>query len=315
MARLDELTVFARIVEESGITSASRKLGRSKSVVSRQLAALERRLGTQLIVRTTRQLVLTERGRSFYERVRQSLVELAEAEAEVSDAGGEIGGRLRIAAPLSFGRLHLTPALHAFLDRHPGVDVDLDLSDRQVDIVASGFDLAVRIARLPDSSLIARRLCGIEILIAASPAYWRRHGRPREPADLARHRCLHQSGSSEQAVWSFVDRTGRPGAVRFIPHLSANDGEVLVEAAVAGHGVICEPGFIMHETLADGRLEPALTDWTWSDVSLNIVYPPLKHLPRKTRAMIDHLAEWFGRAHHRWEGWRARKASGGARLP
>ena len=291
MDRLAHMEVFVAVVEAGGIGAAADRLGLAKSAVSRRLAELEARLGATLIHRTTRRLNLTDDGHAYYERCVAILADLDEAEAAVRQAHGDLKGRLKVTLPLSFGLLHLAPLIQAFMERHPEVRFELDFNDRQVDIMQEGFDLAIRIARLEDSSLIARRLAPIRSGIYASPDYLARHGTPNTAADLKDHDCLLYSNIREPDLWHYTGPDRRPGSVRVPMRLSASSGEFLLQATLAGQGLIHSPTFYVHEALQAGRLKQVLTDHAWPELSAYAVYPPTRHLSGRVRAFIDFLAE------------------------
>ena len=291
--RLEEMATFVRVVEAGSLTGAARRLEVAKSAVSRRLAELEGRLGVQLLRRTTRTLHLTDAGHAFYQRCVRILADVDEAELAVSDVHGRLAGQLRVAAPLSFGIAHLQPAVEAFLAEHPDVRFDLDLDDRQVDLMAENFDLGIRIAPLADSSLVARRLATVEHVVCASPDYLARHGTPATPAELAEHDCLTYANAPESDAWHCTDAQGREHRIPVQSRLRANNGDLLREAAVAGLGVVFQPRFIVHRALAEGELVPVLTDCDWSRVDAWALYPQTRHLSARVRAFVDFLVEWF----------------------
>jgi len=293
MDRLENMRTLVRVVDHGGISAAAERLGVAKSAVSRRIGELEAHLGAQLFRRTTRSMTLTDTGRSFYERCVAILADVEEAEQAVSQEHRTVRGRLRVAMPVSFGLAHLGPALADFLQLHPDVELDLDLNDRQVDVVQEGFDVVVRIAALADSSLIARRLTTIRLLPCASPAYLERHGRPQTPAELADHRCLVYSNSPDPTLWRCVDAEGASHDVRVRPYLQVNNGDLARELSVAGHGIVLSPTFITYQDLAAGRLAALLTDCRWPAVNAYALYPPTRHLSRRVRAFVDFLAERF----------------------
>ena len=305
------MRAFVRVVDAGSITAAAGQLGLAKSAVSRRISELEQRLGTQLLTRTTRRMSLTDAGRSFYERASAILADVADAEAEVGGAAQELAGRLRLAAPLSFGLLHLAPAITDFAEACPGVEIDVDLNDRPVDLVGEGFDLAIRIAELDDSSLVARRLCSIGHVVCASPAYWQAHGMPETPEDLARHKALRYSNSPRQA-WSYTSPDGRRGEIRLPTRLQANNGEFLSYAGKAGLGVLLQPTFIIYRAIEAGELTPALTDYRWRHLSAYAVYPEKRHLPARVRKLIDFLAARFAGQPY-WEDCLRTARTGGRR--
>lgn len=290
MDRFEHMQTFVKVVEAGSISAAAERMEIAKSAVSRRIATLEERLKVQLFRRSTRRLSLTETGRGYYERCLRILADLEEAELAVSQAHGTLRGSLRVAAPLSFGLRHLGPAINDFLAEHPEVEFDLDFNDREVDLLAEGFDVAVRIARLPDSSLIARRLWTSRLVVCASPGYLRAHGRPRRPAELAAHRCLVYANAPEPNLWRFRSPEGREEVVRLHPQLRANNGDYLAAAAVAGQGIVLTPSFIAYEALARGTLLPLLTDYRLPEVNAYAVYPRTRHLSQRVRAFVDFLA-------------------------
>lgn len=297
-AALDNVSampVFAKVVETESFTVAAAQLGMSKSAVSKAISALEDRLGARLLNRTTRRLSLTEVGRAFYERCARVVAEAEEAEILVTRHQESPRGTLRVNAPASFGVLHLAPALAAFMRRHPAVAVDIDFTDRYVDLLEEGYDVAVRIAaELADSSLIARRLTGNEMVVCASPAYWDRHGRPARPEDLAGHACVTYAYNRMPNEWPFRGPDGRRRTVRVAGRLHTNNGDVSLQAALAGLGVVRLPRFICGPYVASGRLEPVLTEAMPPGASIYAIYPHNRHLSAKVRAFVDFLVERFG---------------------
>lgn len=293
MMRLESMETFVRVVEAGSISAAAEQMGIAKSAVSRRISELEERLGVQLIRRTTRRMSLTDTGRSFHERCVNILADVAEAEQAVSHEHGTLRGRLRVALPLSFGLSQLGPAINAFLQTHPGVEFDIDFNDRQVDLLAEGFDLALRIGELADSSLIARRLTGIRSCVCASPAYLQEAGTPVQPADLAHHACLTYSLVPEPRVWRYTGADGKAGSVHVNSRLQANNGDFLHRAALEGQGIVLQPLFIVQHSLDTGQLKSVLTDYEWPSTSAHALYPRTRHLSHRVRAFIDFLVDWF----------------------
>lgn len=293
MLSLDALQVFVRIAETGGFSAAARDLGLSKSAASKKLAALEDRLGARLFNRTTRRLSLTEAGADFLERAQRILAELEEAERVAGRLTDEPRGTLRVNAPMSFGVRHVAPALADFMTRYPDLTVTLDLDDRRVSLVDEGYDVAVRIADLPDSSLVARKLAPARRVVCASPAYWAGHGVPFHPRDLARHNCLIYAYLPAQNDWRFRG-PGGPVSVRVAGNLKANNGDVLREAALAGLGVCLAPTFLVGDDLRSGRLLAALDAFADDSLAIYAVYPHRRHLSAKVRAFVDFLAGRFG---------------------
>lgn len=294
MARLEDIQAFMRVVEAGSISAAAERLGIAKSAVSRRLSDLERHLGVQLLRRTTRRLNLTDTGRSFYERCQRILADLEEAEAAVSEAHGTLRGRLRVAAPLSFGLCHLGQAITEFMRLHPRVQFDLDFNDRQVDLLAEDIDVAIRISRqLEDSSLIARRLWTSRAVLCASPAYLRAHGAPTTPEELALHQGLVYGNTTDPTLWIFHDAAGREYRARVQERLRSNNGDFLHQAAVAGEGVLLSPSFIVHDSLRRGDLVPLLPGYAFSELHAYALYPPTRHLSQRVRAFVEFLAERY----------------------
>ena len=293
MDRFGDLTTFVQIVDTGSFTAAAERLSIAKSAVSRRIAELEARLGAQLFRRTTRRLNLTDSGRSFYQRAVRILADLEEAELAVSQEHEALRGALRIAAPLTFGVRHLGPAIREFAARHPALAFDIDFNDRQVDLIQEGFDVAVRIARLADSTLVARRLATVRLVVCASAEYLERRGKPRLPADLSSHACLSYTLATDPRVWRYRAPDGTAGSVKVPSHLAANNGDFLCEAALVGQGILLSPTFIVYEELAAGRLVALLPDYEWSNVAAYAVYPRTRHLSVRVRAFVDFLAARF----------------------
>jgi len=291
MDRFADMQLYVSVVETGSISAAAERLNIAKSAVSRRLAELEARLGVSLIHRTTRRLNLTDSGRAYYDRCIVILADLDEAESAVSQAHQALKGRLRVALPHSFGLLHLAPLIQDFMIQHPEVRFELDFNDRQIDLMQEGFDLAIRIATLADSSLIARRLAPIRHAVCASPDYLARHGIPTTAADLSHHVCLAYSNLADPGLWSYRGPDGQPGQVQVPVRLAASSGDFLIRAAIAGEGLIMHPTFYLDEALRTGKLVKVLTDHTWPELSAYAVYPPTRHLSTRVRAFIDFVAE------------------------
>ena len=288
MFDVDDLRTFLEVAEAGGLTPAARRLGLSKSIVSRQLNRLESGLGAQLLTRTTRGAVLTEAGATFREHAARVAAELDTA-GDAITPHGEVRGRLRIAAPLSFGPTHLAPVLADLALQHPQLHVHAAYSDRFVDLVAEGFDVGIRLGYLADSSLLARRIGPVRGRIVASPAYLERHGAPRTPDDLLEHEVL----LAQRAEWRLRDGdsyvTIRPRA-RF----SADNGQALLAAVLRGLGLSLLPDFLTGPYLQTGELVAVLEDYPAPEGGLYIVRPPGDHVPRKIRVLTDLLVERFG---------------------
>jgi DNA-binding transcriptional LysR family regulator len=292
MIELEDLRSFAEVVESGGFTRAARRLGVSKSVISRRIARLEDELGSRLLSRTTRGLSPTEAGLELKARSERILTELEEAREAVASQGSEVVGRLRLSAPLSFGVLHIAPVLTEIARKHPRLEMDVAYSDRIVDVVGEGFDAAIRIGALKDSSLVARRLAPVRGVVVASPDYLARNGRPRTPRDLTGQQCLIYTGSS---TLDWVFRSGkRTIAVRPEGRLRTDNGEVMRQWAIEGLGIAALPSFLASDALAEGKLEAILRDYQMPEAAIYVVRPPGAYVPGKVRVLIDTLAERFG---------------------
>ena len=290
---IQEMAVFARVVGAGSLSAAARELGLSPAMVSRRLAALESRLGVRLINRTTRSLHLTDDGATYYEACARVLSDIEEADATVSAGRVEPRGPLRVALPASFGHQHIAPLIPSFAERYPQIQLALSLSDRNVNLIEEGFDLAVRIAHLEDSSLTARRLAPNRRVVCASPDYLKRHGAPRTPDELARHNCLTTSEFTMN--WEYKAPDGKPGSVRVTGRYACDNWEVVREWALAGLGIALKSTWDVHRLLAEGALVEVCRGYTFhSDVAIYAVYPSRRFLPAKTRVFIEFLAESFG---------------------
>lgn len=292
MDNLSGIAVFAQVVEARSFTEAARRLGMSKASVSKQVSRLEERLGARLLNRTTRRLSLTEVGAAFHERCVRIVAEAEEAELAVTRLHAAPRGTLKVDAPVNFGMQYLAPLLPPFMARHPELRVDITFNDRFVDLVDEGYDLAIRIADLPDSSLIARKLAESRAVVCAAPSYWAAHDRPRHPRDLAEHNCFAYSYLSTGNEWRFRGPDG-PVSVRVSGNLTANNGDVLRQAAAAGVGVIASPVFMVCDDLRAGNLEPVLAEFEADIRGIYAVYPHNRHLSAKVRAFVDYLVESF----------------------
>ncbi|CUW38183.1 Transcriptional regulator(Winged helix-turn-helix transcription repressor DNA-binding,6-286) [Magnetospirillum sp. XM-1] len=291
--RFETIVAFVRVAETGSFSEAARRLGLSKSMISRQVSALEADLGVRLLHRTTRSLSPTEAGRAYLERCQRILADLDEANLLVSHLQAVPRGRLRVSAPLSFGIGHLSACLPGFLERYPEIELEMGFTDRHVDLVEEGWDVAVRIGRLADSSLIVRRLAPVRRLAAASPAYLERRGAPTRPEELAAHDCLTH-GNAVHSEWRFVGDDGKPLQVEVGGRFHADNGDVLRDMALAGMGIVLLPSFFLGDDIRAGTLVPLLERYVPLDSSLNAVYPHGRHLSPKVRAFVDHLAGTFG---------------------
>jgi DNA-binding transcriptional LysR family regulator len=292
MDKFQEMRTFVAVVDSGSFVRAADALHLSKTAVSRLIGDLESRLGTRLLHRTTRKLSLTTEGDVFYERCRQLLAGVEEAEAELSAHAGEAVGQLRINVPVSFGLLHLAPLWPAFIAMHPKVALEVTLADRVVDLVDEGYDLAVRIARLQTSTLISRQLTSTRLILCASPDYLRRHGTPEHPSDLARHSVLSYTLLASGDQWDFLGPQGAV-SVKVQPRMRTNSGDTCCAAAAQHQGIVLQPSFLAGPYLASGALVEILPQYRSLELGVYAVYPSRKHLTPKVRALIDFLVDAF----------------------
>lgn len=293
MDRFAAIQVFAQVVEAGSFAKAAERLGLSTSATSRQVAELESHLQTRLLNRTTRRVSLTESGRAFYERAVQLLGDLDEAEAEASRAAVVPRGTIRLTTSVNFGVRHVGPAIADFMAEHPEVRFDVSLSDRVVDLVEEGFDIAIRIGPPGADNLVARKLGETRLVPCASPAYLAASGAPATPEDLARHSCFTYEYVSPRHVWRFRDRAGAEHAVRVSGRLHSNNGDLLAEVAARGGGIVFEPAFIVGPEVRSGRLVPLLQEFVPPPVPIYALYPSRKHLSAKVRRFVEFLVERF----------------------
>ena len=292
MIELDDLRGFVEVVESGGFNRAAKRLGISKSVVSRRIAKLEADLGVRLLSRTTRGISPTAAGLEFKMRSERILADLGDAREAVAHQGGEVVGRLRLSAPLFFGVRYVTPILAQMAERHPRLEMDVSYSDRMVDLIGERFDAAIRIGTLRDSSLIARRIAPVRSVFVASPDYLARNGRPSTPSDLAAHQCLIYTGRVA-AEWQF--RSGKR-SISFRPEgrLRSDSGEATLQWAIAGLGITEAPSFMVSDAVESGALEPVLLDYSTLEHAIHAVRPPGSYVPGKVRVLIDTLVERLG---------------------
>lgn len=294
MDRLAALDMFVAVAETQSFSLAAQKLRISKSVVSRQIAQLESHLGVRLLQRTTRALALTEAGQTYLAHAKRILADMVEADMSVSSLQAAPRGLLRVTAPVSFGFLHLAPALSDFLGLHSEIEVDLALNDRFVDVIDEGFDLAVRIGKLTDSRLVARRLAPSPMVVCASPAYLAAHGTPLNPSDLKHHECLCYSNIPTAHEWRFMATDGKPLTVNVRGRVHINNGDALCAAARGGLGIVIVPHLIVADDLKRGALVSLLAHFIIQDTAIHIVYPHARLMSPKVRAFIDFLVARFG---------------------
>jgi DNA-binding transcriptional LysR family regulator len=293
MSHLEEMQTFVRIVEAGSITRAAAQLDTVKSAVSKRLTDLEKRLGISLLTRTTRQQTLTDAGQNYYQHCVRILDDIDEVETALSDEQSALAGRIRLAAPISFGLMHLSPALRAFNQLHPAIIFDIDFNDRQQDLVAEGIDLAVRISNLADSSLIARKLSSTRLLICGSPDYLARNGTPQTAEDLLYGHVKLQYANVSPS-WPLKSHTGETLSFNLPAVLNANNGQFLCDAAIEGKGLILSPDFICADAIQQGKLVSILEDCLIDNqVGVYAVYPQTRYLSRRVRMLIEFLRDYF----------------------
>lgn len=291
MEPLADIAVFVRVVDSGSFTAAAARLDLSKSVVSKHVTRLEEQLGARLLNRTTRRLSLTEAGRLLYERSRKGLAEIEEATFEVSRLQEAPRGALMINAPMSFGILHLAPALPEFLRRYPELTVDMSLDDRQVNVIEEGFDVSVRIAELPDSSLVARRIAPCRHVIVAAPSYLARHGTPQTPEDLRHHNIVTYRYQESALEWHFRGPDAKTTSVAVSGSLAMNNSLALRAALLEGVGITRTPTFVVGQDIREGRLVALLREYEPPELTIFLVYAQRRHQSPKVRAFVDFIAE------------------------
>ncbi|MEO7245490.1 MAG: LysR family transcriptional regulator [Rubrivivax sp.] len=294
MDRLKQIESFAAVATKGSLTAAAHAEGVAPAVIGRRIDALEARLGVKLLLRTTRRITLTHEGSAFLEDCQRLLGDLASAEASVSAGGVKASGHLRVTAPAGFGRRHIAPLVPRFIAEHADVSLSLNLSDRVVDIGNEGFDCAVRVGELPDSSLVSVRLADNRRLCVAAPSYLKRAGVPQAPAELSRHQCLTLSSEASQSRgWAFVI-DAKPTHLRPAGRLDCSDGQVLHDWCLAGLGVAWRSTWEVEQEVAAGRLQEVLADFAAPPNGIFAVFPHAKHLPLRVRLWIDFLKHSFG---------------------
>ncbi|WP_447045243.1 LysR substrate-binding domain-containing protein [Vreelandella sp. H-I2] len=289
MNQLEHIVAFVRVAELGSYTRAAEALDISRTRVSRQVMALEESLGARLIQRTTRRLHLPEAGERYLMRAQGILQALDEAAVEVGQGTSDVRGRLRVNGPMSFGTRYLAPLVAQFMHTHPALEVRLDLNDRRVDLLEEGYDVAIRIGSLPDSSLVARRLARCRLLFCASPAYLASHGEPSSVKALSEHRCLRYRSGQQSADWQIATQS-----LTVNGPLESNNGDVLTHAAEAGLGIAQQPSFLVTDSIASGRLVPILTDEPVVRLDVHALYPARRYLPTKVERFIALLTEAWG---------------------
>jgi len=300
MSQIEELRAFVLIVETKSLTQAAARMGIAVSAVSRRLRDLELRLGTTLIQRSTRRLFLNETGQSFYQRAKSILADLEDAEQEVQNAGGALSGIFRLSVPLSFGITHMSTAIAQFMHEHPDIRIEMDLSDKRVDMIAEGFDAAIRIGHLTDSSLIAKKISTVRVVPVAAPSLITQVPQIKHPEDLLKLPALVYAHDRNPKDWSYTSPKGKSGLLRVKSRMSANNGDVLRDLAIAGLGMANLPTFLMYEAINKGLLQPLLPQYDWTEFDIFAVYPRTTVLPKRTRRFIDFISNLYSSTPY-WE--------------
>src|SRR3954468_3044094 len=298
MAKLPDfegLAIFAKVVELRSFAAAATELALSKATVSKAVSRLEQRLGARLFNRTSRRLALTDAGQKLAERATRLLADGEDAENEALSQSMAPRGLVRLAVPMTFGVKAVAPLLPEFLAAYPEVSIDLHLSDATVDLIGEGFDAGLRIARLPDSSLIARRLCAMPRYTVAAPSYLKRYGRPTHPMQLAEHKCLGYAYLTTPGVWHYTNSAGEQASVRPAGPLRVNNGEALMPALLAGLAIADLPQFIVGDAIAAGKVEVILKGWKQTEGAVHLVTPSTGPRPARVEALTDFLVNHFGR--------------------
>ncbi len=291
MHSLNDMAIFAAVVDTGGFTAAAQSLGISTPVISKRISALESDLGSRLLFRTTRKISLTEAGSVFYQYCNRIVTEAQEAEAAVTYLNAEPRGLLRVTAPITFGSYQITNALPDFMARYPEVQIDLDVSDRTVDLAEEGFDIAIRLTREPPQLYVARHLTKTRRVVCAAPDYWDRHGRPKKPSDLLSHDCIVYSPNPNYNNWIF-ERNQNIETVSVQGRFKVNNTNAMLEAAIAGLGVIMLTSISVDHAIANKQLEPVLLDYDSPGACIYALYLPNRYLSSKARVFIDFMVEW-----------------------
>jgi DNA-binding transcriptional LysR family regulator len=287
------MRAFVAVAEEGQFAAASDRLGLSRAMASKQVMDLESHLGVRLLNRTTRKVSLTEQGAAYLERCRDILLTLEEAEQEISSQASEPVGRLRVSAPVSLGTSHIASQVASFAALHPRVSIDLILNDRMVDLVDEGFDAAIRVGRLSESSLIARKIGEMRLVCCASPHYLAEHGRPSRPEELSNHECILYSYASLRSTWLFPTEMEPENGVKVGGRISSNNGAAICEMATSGLGIILQPDFVVAPHLRSGALEQLFPDETSQSIGIYAVYQSRSHMTARLRLFLDYLTSTF----------------------
>ena len=293
MDRFASIAVFVAAIDEGSLVAAGRRFGLSASMAGKYVSALEAELNVRLLHRSTRSLSLTDAGRTYYVRCQRILEEFDDANREASDAHGTVRGTLRVAAPVTFGTLHMGEVVACYLDDHPHVNIEVSLDDRYVDLQSAGIDIAIRIGQLPDSDLVARRLAPCRMAMCASPALLEREGTPQNPEDLRRAPRLAFNEAVSVPEWVLTDKQNREHVIDGPLRMQANNMQMLLSAALAGVGIAYGPTFVLGKNIKAGNLVKLLPDYRTAELTINAVYPTARYVPSKVRQFIDYLAKAF----------------------
>ncbi len=303
MDRLECDRMFLAVIETGSFTGAAEKLGTRSGQASKLISRLETELGVRLLNRTTRSVAPTEAGRAYYDRLKPLVDELDTLDLDIRNISQTPRGRLRLTAPLTFGILELAPALNAFAGLYPDIELDVTFSDRVVNVVDEGFDLAVRVGRPGDSSLITRRLCAVRIVVVGAPSYLEQHDVPASPADLAQHACIIDTNFREPNRWPFKGETGEVEIASVDGRIRYSNAEACVQAAGLGLGIACVPAFVAGDALRSGKLIRLLPSFETAPYDVHVLYPHSRHLAAKVRLLVDFLAERYRQTPHWEQGW------------
>ena len=303
MDRLECDRMFLAVMEAGSFTGAAEKIGTSSGQASKLVSRLEGELGVRLLNRTTRSVSPTEAGRAYYDRLKPLVDEFETLDLDIRNISQAPRGRLRLTAPLTFGTVELAPALNAFAALYPDIELDVSFSDRVVNVVDEGFDMAVRVGRPSDSSLILRKLCAVRIVVVGAPAYIEQRGAPDGPADLARHACIIDTNFREPDRWPFKSANGESELVSVDGRIRYSNAEACVQAAALGLGLACVPAFVAGDALRSGRLVRLLSSFETAPYDVHVLYPHSRHLAAKVRLLVDFLAERYRETPHWEKGW------------
>ena len=303
MDRLECDRMFLAVIETGSFTGAAEKLGTSSGQASKLISRLETELGVRLLNRTTRSVAPTEAGRAYYDRLKPLVDEFDTLDLDIRNISQSPRGRLRLTSPLTFGTLELAPALNAFAGLYPDIELDVSFSDRVVNLVDEGFDLAVRVGRPGDSSLIIRRLCAVRIVVVGAPGYLEEHSAPEAPPELERHCCIIDTNFREPNRWPFKGKNGEVEMASVAGRIRYSNAEACVQAAELGLGLACVPAFVAGDALRAGRLVRLLPEFETDPYDVHVLYPHSRHLAAKVRLLVDFLSERYRQTPHWEQGW------------